>query len=121
MKVLQICHQCGKKYTAQRKNSVFCGGTCRVAYHRDSKEKVLVITQNDEDETEMLKWFSDNKKRVVRNFTQTDTKFYIDLKYWQEQTGLKQRKHNENPLIVTDVKSYRNKLEKIKKVSDWAK
>ena len=105
-----ICLQCGTYYSPQRASSKFDSTKCRVAYCRDMKGRILIITQTKEDEIEMLRMFSDTKRRVVRKYTDTDTKFLIEYSYWNEITGLVPKKNNRNPVIINNVKTYRNKL-----------
>ena len=105
-----ICLQCGTYYSPQRASSKFDSTKCRVAYCRDMKGRILIITQTKEDEIEMLRMFSDTKRRVVRKYTDTDTKFLIEYSYWNEITGLVPKKNNRNPVIINNVKKYHNKL-----------
>lgn len=108
-----ICRQCGTYYNAQRASSKFDSTKCRVAYCRDIKGRILIVTQTEEDEIEMLRMFSDTKRRVVRKYTDSDTKFLIEYAYWKEITGLTAKKGNQTPIIIKDVKMYRNKLIKL--------
>lgn len=119
MKTINVCQQCAKRYNAQRPTSKFDTTKCRVAYHRDTKGRYLIITQNKLDETAMLNWFNDTKRRVVRKFTVTDTKFLIDFDYYEEKTGIKltlsDKKKHDTPRIAKNVTIWREKLRKIKK------
>jgi hypothetical protein len=110
---LNICHQCGKVYKPQRASSKFDTTRCRVAFNRDMKGRALVITQNKEDEFEMLRMFSDTSRRRIRKFTDTDTKFLIEFKYWKEIMGYNLKQNGSTPHIIKDVKELRNKLFKL--------
>lgn len=117
MKTVNVCRQCGKRYTAKRQTSKFDSTKCRVAYNRDVKGRILIITQNKEDEMTMLKWFDDTKRRVVRKFTTTDTKFLIDFDYWEELTGLEltesDKTKHDIPKIISNAGQMRNKLARL--------
>jgi hypothetical protein len=119
MNTINICRQCGKRYTAHRPTSKFDTTKCRVAYHRDMKGRIVVITQNKADENSMLEWFNDNKRRIVRKFTVTDTKFIIDFDYWEELTGFRlsilDKRRHEVPKLIKNAEQMRNKLRKLEK------
>lgn len=77
------------------------------------KGRALVITQNKEDEFEMLRMFSDTSRRRIRKFNETDTKFLIEFKYWKEIMGYNLKQNGSTPHIIKDVKELRNKLFKL--------